>query len=69
MDMYFSFLSDFIVPFIIFLIVCHGLLMKVPVYDTFVKGAQKRVPDSNTDPADPDRPDDRGGDPPRLRVS
>lgn len=36
----FLFLSDFIVPFIIFLIICHGLLMKVPVYDTFVKGAK-----------------------------
>ena len=37
---FFLFLSDFIVPFIIFLIVCYGLLMKVPVYDTFVKGAK-----------------------------
>lgn len=36
----FLFLSDFIVPFIISLIICHGLLMKVPVYDTFVKGAK-----------------------------
>lgn len=36
----FLFLSDFIVPFIIFLIICYGLLMKVPVYDTFVKGAK-----------------------------
>ncbi len=36
----FLFLSDFIIPFIIFLIVCYGLLMKVPVYDTFVKGAK-----------------------------
>ena len=36
----FFLLSDFIVPFIIFLIVCYGILMKVPVYDTFVKGAK-----------------------------
>lgn len=36
----FLFLSDFIVPFIISLIICYGLLMKVPVYDTFVKGAK-----------------------------
>ena len=36
----FLLLSDFIVPFIIFLIVCYGILMKVPVYDTFVKGAK-----------------------------
>lgn len=37
---FFMFLSDFIIPCIIFLIVCYGLLMKVPVYDTFVKGAK-----------------------------
>ena len=36
----FLLLSDFIVPFIIFLIVCYGILMKVSVYDTFVKGAK-----------------------------
>ena len=36
----FLLLSDFIVPFIIFLIVCYGILMNVPVYDTFVKGAK-----------------------------
>ena len=36
----FLLLSDFIVPFIIFLIVCYGILMKVPAYDTFVKGAK-----------------------------
>ena len=36
----FLLLSDFIVPFIIFLIVCYGILMKVQVYDTFVKGAK-----------------------------
>lgn len=36
----FLFLSDFIVPFTIFLIICYGVLMRVPVYDTFVKGAK-----------------------------
>lgn len=36
----FLFLSDFIVPFILFLIICYGILMRVPVYDTFVKGAK-----------------------------
>ncbi len=36
----FLFLSDFIVPFILFVIIGYGILMKVPVYDTFVKGAK-----------------------------
>ena len=39
----FLLLSDFIVPFIIFLIVCYGILMKVPVYDTFCEGGKKAV--------------------------
>ena len=34
-------LTDFIVPLVIFGIVGYGLLMKVPVYDTFIKGAKK----------------------------
>lgn len=33
-------LTDFIVPMIIFGIVGYGLLMKIPVYDTFIKGAR-----------------------------
>ena len=36
----FLYLSDFIVPFMILGIVCYGLIMKVQVYDTFVKGAK-----------------------------
>ena len=35
------YLTDFIVPLGIFGIVGYGLLMKVPVYDTFIKGAKK----------------------------
>ena len=35
------YLTDFIVPLVIFGIVGYGLLMKVPVYDTFIKGAKK----------------------------
>ena len=34
------YLADFIVPLVIFGIICYGLLMKVNVYDTFVKGAK-----------------------------
>lgn len=37
---FFLFLSDFIVPFVIFGIVLYGLLQKVPVYDRFIKGAR-----------------------------
>lgn len=37
------YLTDFIVPLVIFGIVGYGLLMKVPVYDTFIKGAKKGV--------------------------
>ena len=36
----FLYLSDFIVPLMIFGIVCYGIIMKNPVYDTFVKGAK-----------------------------
>ncbi len=34
------FLTDFIVPFVIFIIVSYGILMEVNVYDTFIKGAK-----------------------------
>ena len=37
----FVYISDFIVPFIILLIVTYGVLEKVKVYDTFVRGAKK----------------------------
>ena len=36
----FLYISDFIVPLVIFGIVSYGVLMKVNVYDTFVKGAK-----------------------------
>ena len=36
----FMYISDFIVPLVIFGIVSYGVLMKVNVYDTFVKGAK-----------------------------
>ena len=35
-----SFLSDFLVPILIFYVVGFGLLMKRPVYDDFIKGAK-----------------------------
>ena len=35
------YLTDFIVPLVIFGIISYGILMKVPVYDTFIKGAKK----------------------------
>ena len=34
------FISDFIIPLMIFYIVGHGILMKKNVYDDFVKGAK-----------------------------
>ena len=34
------FVSDMIIPMLIFGIVCYGVLMKVEVYDTFIKGAK-----------------------------
>ena len=36
----FLFMSDMIIPMVIFGIVCYGVLMKVEVYDTFIKGAK-----------------------------
>ena len=35
------YLTDFIVPLVTFGIISYGILMKVPVYDTFIKGAKK----------------------------
>ncbi len=37
---FFLFLSDMIVPMVIFGVVCYGILMKVNVYDAFIKGAK-----------------------------
>lgn len=34
------YISQFIIPFLIFYIIGYGLLMKVPVYDSFIKGAR-----------------------------
>lgn len=36
----FMYVTEFIVPMIILGIVMYGVLMKVPVYDTFIKGAK-----------------------------
>ena len=36
----FLYITDFIVPMVIFCIVCYGCLMNVDVYDTFIKGAK-----------------------------
>lgn len=35
------YLSQFIIPFLVFYIVGYGLLVKVPVYDSFIKGARE----------------------------
>ena len=37
----FLYLTDFIVPMVLFWIVVYGVLKKVDVYDSFVKGAKK----------------------------
>lgn len=37
---FFLYVTDFIIPVVIFGIVCYGCLMKVNVYDAFVKGAK-----------------------------
>ena len=37
----FLYITDFIIPMVIFGIVCYGCLTKTDVYDTFVKGAKK----------------------------
>ena len=34
------YMTDFIVPLVIFGLVCYGIMMKVDVYDTFIKGAK-----------------------------
>ncbi len=33
------YVSQMIIPFVIFYVIGYGLLMKVPVYDSFIKGA------------------------------
>ena len=37
---FFLYITDMIIPMVIFGIVCYGILMKVDVYDTFIKGAK-----------------------------
>lgn len=37
---FFLYLTDMIIPLVIFGIVCYGCLMKVDVYNTFIKGAK-----------------------------
>lgn len=34
------YMADFMIPLVIFLIVCYGCMMKVNVYDTFIRGAK-----------------------------
>ena len=34
------YLSDFIIPFVILYVVGMGLVMKVPIFDSFIKGAE-----------------------------
>lgn len=36
-------MSDFLLPFIITLVVCFGLYKKIDVFDTFVQGVQKGI--------------------------
>lgn len=38
---FFLYLSQFIIPFLILYVVGYGLLMKMPVYDSFVRGAKE----------------------------
>lgn len=37
---FFLYMSDFIIPFLILAVITYGLLSRVPVYDTFIKGAK-----------------------------
>ncbi|MEZ3433727.1 MAG: spore maturation protein [Lachnospiraceae bacterium] len=37
---FFLYITDMIIPMMIFGIICYGCMMKVDVYDTFIKGAK-----------------------------
>ena len=37
---FFLYVTDMIIRMVIFVIVCYGCLMKIDVYDTFIKGAK-----------------------------
>lgn len=37
------YLSDFMVPMVIFIIIGYGLLMKVDIFDTFIRGAAEGI--------------------------
>ena len=37
---FFLYVTDMIIPMVIFGIVCYGCLMKIDVYDTFIEGAK-----------------------------
>ena len=38
---FFFYLSQFIIPFLILYVVAYGLLAKIPVYDSFIRGAKE----------------------------
>ena len=63
------YISDLIVPFLIFYVVVEGLAAKRPVYDDFVKGGEGRAEDGGADSADAGGTDGGGGRAACFRVS
>lgn len=49
------FLSETMIPLLIFVIIGYGVLNQQPVYEEFISGAKKRIEDGDADHADIDR--------------
>ena len=65
----FLYLTNFIVPFLILAIIVYGLLMKINVYEHFIKGCPKRIFNRSQDHAHTHRTYGGSGYSPRFRVS
>lgn len=63
------YLSDYMIPLIIFYIIGFGLLSRRPVYDDFVEGAKGRGQDGGRHHAYAHRSDGGGGRAAGLRLS
>ena len=63
----FLYLTNFIVPFLILAIIVYGLLMKINVYEHFIKGARNRIFNRSQDHAHTHRTYGVSGYSPRFR--
>ncbi len=61
-------MSDIMIPMVIFWIVGYGMVARVKVYETFLKGAKEGLRIVAEDPSQTGRIDDGSGDSQDLRL-